>query len=591
MDTRRKSDTIGSRPFVWLLNELRRHSAARQLAATARTFPWETRMRTLLRRVTVAAVMGLAPALLAGPAAAPAGAVTAGLPVSASAAAGVAPAWVATWTASPTASTASFPGCPGTGGVSNRTIRNVVFTSVGGDRVRVRLTNAFGTQPLRVGTTSVALAAGTTTAATVPGTMRTLTFGGQASIVIPAGGDARSDPVQLDVPAHQSLAVSMHIPEPSGPTTIHRFSLQRSFSSTPGDFAAAESATAFSQALSCWVFLDAVDVEASGPAEGAVMALGDSITDGANTASNVNLRWTNVLSRRLATSPGPTLSVVNAGLVGNEVSIDRQPVIYGVSAVNRLDRDVLSHAGVRLLIVMEGINDIGAREATPAQVIAAYREIVARAHANGVKVVGGTLTPSGGSGRQFPTYASPETERDWRTVNDWIRTSGVFDAVVDFAAAVADPANPWLMAQPYDSGDGLHPNAAGMQAIANAVDLDLLRALLAPGTWFASLEQSVEDYAAGGALAPHVAAALRDRLARGAALAQTGSETRAIAYVEQFRSRARNQVKGDDADVAVRDALVAEATDLIAFLQRQDDVENGVAVVRVPKAPAALPAG
>lgn len=523
------------------------------------------------RRRALAVVLLLLP-LLAG---APARAQVAPPPAS-----GAEPAWVAAWTASPTASTASSAACPGTGGVTDRTLRNLVFTSAGGDRVRVRFTNAFGTRPLQIGAASVAVAASTTSAATVPGTLRTLTFGGQRSVAVPAGQDLRSDPVELTVAPHSTLAVSLHVPE-SGPTSIHRFTYSRSFSSVPGDHSADTSATPFTQATSCWVNVDAVDVSSSRAVAGTVMALGDSITDGANTTTGTNQRWPDLLGRRLTAQGGPVLSVGNAGLVGNQVTLDREPVTFGRSAVSRLDRDVLSHSGVRLLIVLEGINDIGTREATPAQVIAGYEEIIARAHANGVKVVGATLTPSGGATRQFPTYASAETERDWRTINTWIRTSGAFDGVLDFAAAVADPADDWLMARAYDSGDGLHPGDAGMRRLADSIDLELLRRLLEPGTWFDELEDDLAGY--DDVLPAHVSRSLGDRLQRAASAADAGSEKSAVALLEQFVARARNQVRGDAQDATVSADLVAQARELIAFLQRLDDVEDGLAVVRVPR--------
>ncbi|NHC16500.1 SGNH/GDSL hydrolase family protein, partial [Motilibacter deserti] len=446
--------------------------------------------------------------------------------------------WVAAWTANATAISDTSPACPGTSGVSNRTIRNIVFTSAGGDRVRVRVTNAFGTQPLRLAAATIAVAQSSTSAAVVPGTTRALTFSGSPSTTIPTGADLRSDPVALPVSALQTLAVSLYFAEPTGPTTVHRFPYQRSYSAA-GDVTANESAGAFTQNLSCWLFVDAVDAEAAGPVDGAVIALGDSITDGGNTTSNTNRRWTNELARRVVAQGAPALSVVNAGLVGNQVTLDRVPVTFGMSALHRLDRDVLSHSGVRLLIVFEGINDIGTREADAARVIAGYREIIARAHANGVKVIGATLTPSGGATRQFPTYASPETEADWRAVNTWIRTSGAFDTVFDFAAALASPQNDWIMAPAYDSGDGLHPGDAGMRAIADSVDLGVLRELLDPATWLDELHATLDGLEDAGSVPPHVAASLRDRLDRAERLAVGGHEKAPMGYLQQFAARAR----------------------------------------------------
>jgi lysophospholipase L1-like esterase len=374
--------------------------------------------------------------------------------------------WVTAWGASPVVGT-DIPGssCPAGTGLTNQTVRNVVFLSTGGDQVRIRLSNAFGTQAVQVAHASVAVV--TAGASAVPGSVRTLTFGGSQAVTLAAGGDALSDPVNLSVAALSDLLVSIYLPGPTGPLTNHPFTAQGNYLGS-GDLTTSVSGSGYGD-TPCWMVVSGVDVRPSPRVVGSVVALGDSITDTANTTGNANRRWPDDLSRRLNARPGRTLSVVNAGLGGNRLLAPRdgQPY-YGVPALARLDRDVFTQAGVRSVILLEGVNDIG-YGATADQIISADQQIIAQAHARGLRIYGGTITPFGGS--IIDSSASEQARSD---VNHWIMTSHAFDGVIDFAAAVADPANPARLLPAYDSGDHLHPNDAGCQAMANAVNLGML---------------------------------------------------------------------------------------------------------------------
>jgi lysophospholipase L1-like esterase len=374
--------------------------------------------------------------------------------------------WVASWAASPVeGSVIPWSDCPAGTGLADQTVRNVVFVSVGGDQVRIRVTNAFGTTPLRVSHASVAVQNGGGADA-VAGTLRELRFNGRKSVTVPAGRELFSDPVRLRVAALSTLLVSVHVPGPTGPLTNHPFTAQGNFLAS-GDRVLGGSADYGN--TPCWMLASGVDVRPTRPVVGSVVALGDSITDTSATTGNANHRWPDYLARRLNAVPGPTMSVVNAGLGGNRVLAPREgEPFYGVAALDRLERDVFSQTGVRTVIVMEGVNDIGF-DATAADLIAGLREIADRTHAAGLRIIGGTITPFGGS-----FIETEQRNQTWATVNDWIRDSGTFDAVVDFAAATAAPGDPYTLNPAYDSGDHLHPNDAGTEAMAGAVDLSLL---------------------------------------------------------------------------------------------------------------------
>ncbi|HEV2489938.1 MAG TPA: SGNH/GDSL hydrolase family protein [Candidatus Acidoferrales bacterium] len=351
-------------------------------------------------------------------------------------------------------------------GFSNQTVRMIVRVSIGGKELRVRFSNAFGTAPVTIGIAHVALAG--KDAAILPGTDRALTFSGQPSFSIPPGAMVLSDPVRLDVPALTRLAVSVFLSAATGPATWHALGNQTTFISAPGDFTASADMPV-AKTTESWYWLSGVDVLA-GERTAAVVTLGDSITDGAQSTLDANHRWPDILADQLsARNGGASLAVLNEGISGNRLLHD----VAGPNALARFDRDVLAQDGVRYLIVLEGINDIGwphipdakyAGDAVSAgELTAALRQIAERAHSRGIQVFGGTLTPFGGA---FYETADGEAERV--AVNQWIRTSGAFDGVIDFDELTRDPSHPQQFLPTYDSGDHLHPGDAGYEAMGRA---------------------------------------------------------------------------------------------------------------------------
>jgi lysophospholipase L1-like esterase len=374
-------------------------------------------------------------------------------------------AWLAVWGASP-----SDPGPT----LNGQTIREHVRLSLGGDQIRIRLSNRFGTAPLLVG--AVHVARHDTGAGIVAGTDRTVTFGGEGSVTIPAGALAVSDPIKLDVESLGEIAVSLFFPGSTAPLTIHQLGVSTTYISPPGDFTSASVLPTASTLLSRILLSD---VEVSRSKEGnAVVTLGDSITDGFGSTVDANRRWPDFLAERLrARHGGKPISVVDQGISGNRLRKD----IAGPNAQERFDRDVIAQTGVRWVTLLEGINDIGFPGAvdpptprtTAAEIIAAYKQLITRAHAAGLKIYGCTLTPF--EGTIFPGYFAPDKEPVRQAVNDWIRSSGRFDAVIDFDKAVRDPSHPTRILPAFDVGDHLHPNDAGYKAMADAVDLRLFQ--------------------------------------------------------------------------------------------------------------------
>ncbi len=382
--------------------------------------------------------------------------------------------WVSTWAASPMAATPpSLTSSDdfSSAGFSDQTIRDIVWASAGGRSARIRLSNVFGTRPVTFRQVDIGVSAGG--AAVSPGTNHLVTFRGRPSVTIRPGTEAVSDPVRLDVPAATDLAVSLFTAAPTGPATYHSDAQQVNYVSA-GDQAGSDSAAAFTTTSQHWYFLDDVDVQAGPP--GAVVAFGDSITDGYQSTVNANARWPNDLARRFQAAPGRARAVVDEGISGNRVLHDS--ACFGVNAQARFFRDVAERSGARYVIMLEGINDIGFSQepdsgctapntnVSAAQIIAGYRHVIAAAHAVGLRIFGGTLTPFQGS---FYYSAAGEAKRE--AVNRWIRTSHAFDGVIDFDKAVRDPASPLQILPAYDSGDHLHPDDAGYQAMANAVNL------------------------------------------------------------------------------------------------------------------------
>jgi lysophospholipase L1-like esterase len=375
------------------------------------------------------------------------------------------PQWVGTWATAPMLAEGGFNVRP----FSGTTLREIVHISVGGAQIRVRFTNAYGTDPLTISDAHVALSSGNS--AIQAGIDHAITFGGATSVNIPPGGELFSDPVALKVAPQSDLAVSFYLPSQiMRAETFHAFADQDNFIAN-GDMSTAQDLTDATKVFS-WYFLDGVDVQAVDGSR-AIVTLGDSITDGALSTHNANLRWPDLLAARLHANPNlKNVSVLNVGIGGNRVLNE----VAGPSAISRIDRDVLSQSGVRYVIVLEGINDIGrlARLATPWDEITAQqlemglKQIVDAAHEHGIKAIGATLTPYGGAG-----YSCDKGEQVREAVNDWIRNSGTFDGVADFDKATQDPANPTHFNGDYDSGDHLHPKDAGYKAMADSIDLTL----------------------------------------------------------------------------------------------------------------------
>lgn len=372
--------------------------------------------------------------------------------------------WVGTWAASPMQAD----------GINLRlltgvTLREVAHISIGGPKVRVRFTNEFGLDPLTVSDAHVALSAAG--GATQPGSDHALTFGGAASVNIPPGAAMFSDPVALDVAQFSDLAVSFYLPpQIMRAETFHAFADQDNYLAN-GDSSTAPQLTQ-SSTITSWYFLDGIDVP-SAAGSYSIVTLGDSITDGAHSTLNANLRWPDVLATRLHTDPNlKNVGVLNEGIGGNRVLNETT----GPSALSRLDRDVLAQSGVRYVIVLESINDIGRLahvqvpwdDVTAQQLEHGLKQIADAAHEHGIKAIGATLTPYGGA-----NYSCDKGEQVREAVNDWIRTSGTFNGVVDFDKATRDPQNPTHFNPADDSGDHLHPGDDGYKAMGAAIDLTL----------------------------------------------------------------------------------------------------------------------
>jgi lysophospholipase L1-like esterase len=376
--------------------------------------------------------------------------------------------WVGSWSASAVAAE------PNTrDGYAKMSIRNVVHTSVGGSGARITLSNLYGTKPLTISHATLALAAAPSNPTAATGTMRRLTFGNSPTVTIPPGRKATSDSVRLNVPHAADLLVTTYSPKPSGPVTYHPYARQTSYVAQ-GDKADETSGTAFTQQSPYWRYLTAVDVWTN-QTRGAVAVLGDSITDGITSSPGANRRWTDFLAERLRTErDAPRYSVLNGGISGNRVLVDgpRFSPNNGPSGLTRMQRDVLSCSGVKAVVIEMGLNDIikPPRQRDPGRIVDGLRQLVRYAHARGLRVIGGTLTPFGGH-RGYERRLDVMRQQ----VNEEIRSGKVFDAVVDFDAALRDPANPNRLRPAYDSGDHLHPSDNGYRAMAEALELKLLK--------------------------------------------------------------------------------------------------------------------
>ena len=404
--------------------------------------------------------------------------------------------WVGTWATSPVVLPPPRDGAPqGLGPaarIQDQTVRQIVHTSIGGSAVRVAVTNLFGSQPLEIGAAHVALRVDG--ASIDAETARPLQFGGQPTVTIAAGSMVVSDAVELSVPALADLAIDLYLPGDSSAdaagATFHAGSLTTNYLSTTGDHTGAVELPV-EDTFQSWFYLLRVEVMAP---EGSpvIVTLGDSITDGTASTSDTNSRWPDFLARRLVARPGDTPpAVLNVGIAGNRVLSDNAGLAlfrqnadapplpppnpnaqFGPSARSRFDREVLRQPGVTHVIVLESINDIGmafeSESPTVEELIAGHMSLIESAHTQGLKIYGGTLTPFEGA---FYFRDVGETKRE--AFNEWIRTSGAYDAVIDFDAAVRDPEQPSKFQEAYHSGDWLHPSDEGYRIMAEAIDLTL----------------------------------------------------------------------------------------------------------------------
>jgi lysophospholipase L1-like esterase len=389
-------------------------------------------------------------------------------------------AWITTWASTPAprwVDELPVPfGVPEV--LENQTIRQIARISVGGHKVRVVLSNQYGTKPLTIGAGSVALAG--KDGAVDQASLKPLTWGGRTWVVVPPGAPILSDPVDLPVTPLVSLSVSIYLPKKTALSSVHWDGVQTAYISGPGDFTRAAEFKADST-LTRRLFLSGIQIDAP-PASRAIIFFGDSITDGNCSTVDANHRWPDHMAERLQEAGHTDVAVVNQAYSGNRVLTNGM----GINALARLDGDVLSQPRLATVVFMMGINDIGwpgdkaitpdDKEPTAEDVLTGYRQIIDRTHAQGARILGATLTPfiDTFKGTPMEGYYTPEKEQIRQAVNQWIRSSGAFDGVVDFDKLLEDPARPGHIRADYDCGDHLHPNDAGYKAMAAAVDLDQL---------------------------------------------------------------------------------------------------------------------
>jgi lysophospholipase L1-like esterase len=388
--------------------------------------------------------------------------------------------WIATWAASPQ-SVAPDPDEPLLR-IEDQTVRERVRVSIGGARICIRLSNEYGSAPLLIGWATVAVP--TDPASVRPGSIQTVTFGGRNSVTIPAGAPVLSDPVAFPVTSGGEISISLYFPKRVATPTLHALALKRTVVSQHGDYTRAEKIEAGAVSESS-ILVSAVLVPAQ-PSQRLVVAFGDSVTDGHGSTVDADHNWPSNLILRLGKTPeGSRVAVVNEGIAGNRLLSDGSGFGLGESALARFDRDVLALPGVTHIVLLEGINDIGFPGAklggsylanpsdarTPEDLIDAYRQLISRAHAHGVKLIGATISPF--EGVTLPGYYSESKEATRQVVNKWIRTSGSFDGVIDFDVVLRDPDHPSRLLPRFASKDHLHPNDTGYLAMADAIGLAL----------------------------------------------------------------------------------------------------------------------
>ena len=389
-------------------------------------------------------------------------------------------AWIATWATSPQSGTPN-PREPLLS-IDDQTVRERLTASIGGSQIRLRFSNEFGSSPLFIGAATVAIP---TDASTIKEeSIQNVTFEGRNSTEIPPRASAVSDPISFPLTPGAEISISIYFPERLTTPTLHAFAFKHAAVSQHGDFTHEKKIDPAALSTAS-ISVTAVLVPAQ-PSNRLIVAFGDSITDGDGSTVDADNNWPNHLIRRIAKkSQGSTLAVVNEGVVGNRLLRDAD--VFGVSALARFDRDALVLPGVTHIVLLEGINDIGFAGAKmdgqyladPAQtpsaqdIINAYRQLISRAHARGIKVIGGTITPC--EGADIPGYYSKAKESIREAVNKWIRNSGAFDGMIDFNAVVRNPDHPTRLLPKFASKDHLHPNDAGYKAMADSIDLDLFK--------------------------------------------------------------------------------------------------------------------
>ncbi|SFF79825.1 Lysophospholipase L1 [Halobacillus alkaliphilus] len=373
--------------------------------------------------------------------------------------------WVGAWSTSMIA--------PYTDGISqegfeNQTIRSIIQPHIDGKNMRIRLSNEFGSSPITIEEVNVAVSKNE--AATITGTNRKVTFDGEENISIPPGEKMVSDPVSLKVNQMEEIAISLYVREPTGPATWHPLSIQESYISASGNHVSDSSASAFKKKEEAWFWLDGVDVIADPSVKGSIVVMGSSIANGNYSTVNADHRWPDYLAQRINQgSEKNKLSVLNAGVSGNHLI--NSGVERGENALARLERDVFSETAVTSLIFHQGLNDIRHHpEYDSEKIIERIKEIIQACHEEGLKIYGGTLTPYKGS-----SMYTKEGEETRQEVNEWIRTSGAFDGMIDFDKAMRDPDNPKRYLPKYDSGDHLHPNDLGYKKMAESIDLSMFK--------------------------------------------------------------------------------------------------------------------